>query len=276
MGKRAPQPRLESEFVRGYRPSGLLNARVGRRAFLVGAAGSAVGASAVAKAAQAAGQAQVAVTGKPGGGVRVATVRVGRHQWVIDPRLFDGEARVTVESANGEHHVRLEGARLPGTQFHVAYTARVRPALGGPVLAIEFEALGVAGGSWSGEVPLEAWLRGDAVLGAALDRRTLAAALGGSAHPLASHAVAVAAGPGTVSFAPDHAVTFDAPCRGLAEGRTLPLASLVLRPHARGGESLLGPAPSAFTELAGPGGGDTVVPVSLEDEGQWTLAGDLG
>ncbi len=273
---RARRLQIESAFVRGYRPAGPLQAKVGRRAFLAGAAGAVVGASAVVRAAKFSGKVEVKSALAPDGRVRRVSVGFGGVRWTIDTALFDGNPLLTVDTDHGVTRVRFSGARLPGTAFKVAYEAVVRPSLAGPVLSIHFQGVGVGGASWSAGAPLGAWIRGEVPLEAPLERRALQALVGGPARPLASHASGVVSGAGTVAFEPDHSFAIDAPTRLVTDGRTLPLASMTLRPCPKSGESLVTTPRRPFTVLAGPGAGDCLMPVDLASDGLWSIGGDVG
>lgn len=276
MGTRRAQLRIESAFVKGFRPSGPLGARFDRRAFLAGAAGAAVGASAVAKAAKGGGPIEVACTRGVGGEVRKATIRCGTHRWIIDTSLFDGDPRLSLEERNNATVVRLSGAQLPGTTFRLAYDAELRSSLSGPVISIKFLDAGVGGASWSAEAPFCAWLRGETSLEAPLSRRNLQLLVGGTAKPLARQAVAVVSGAGTARFEPGHGFVLEVPARVLADGRTLPLGALALRPQAKGSESMVSRSGRGFTVLSGTGGGDTVAPVAMGEADLWSIDGSLG
>lgn len=276
MAKRATPRRIESTFVQGFRPSEEIPARFGRRAFLTGAAGAAVGASAVVRAAQGVGSLTVDCTRTREGTVRKAVVRCGSLRWTIDTSLFEGDPRLLVEPEGEATRLRLSGARLPGTAFQLAFDAVVRPSLQGPLLKIRFEGAGVGGVDWSAEGPLAAWLRGEAPLEAPLTRAELQRLLGGTAQPLASQAVAVVAGAGTVRFGPDSAIEVGAPVRVQADGRTLPLGALALSPLPKGSPSVMASAPRAFTVLSGPVGDEGVVPIAIGEDRLWSISGDAG
>lgn len=120
---------------------------------------------------------------------RIAFLVSGLERWVIDPAAFDGNPRLTVRNSETAVHVRLEGARYPGTRLCADMNCDIRRSIGRWRIHLRLE--GLAAECEGSFIP---WLVG-------AERLSCAAAAAGML--LSSGRTRAYAAAGHLTFAPD-------------------------------------------------------------------------
>ncbi|HSS21291.1 MAG TPA: hypothetical protein VLL54_14550 [Pyrinomonadaceae bacterium] len=92
---------------------------------------------------------------------RLAFLLDGEERWVIDPQLFGGTPKLTIDRSGGHFHFELSGATYPGTKLPANLSCDLNRARKSWNMSLRMEL-----GNFQATVPFERWLLGDEVASA--------------------------------------------------------------------------------------------------------------